>query len=101
MAVAGNAPPRVVRRQVTASPEEFAHGLRCAFPDAVEGGPERFRATYRGTVMEIELARSAPRVIGRLALPVLAVTLRFPSAGVDERAAMLARLDLATHRGGG
>ncbi|MBK6603697.1 MAG: hypothetical protein IPG28_19660 [Betaproteobacteria bacterium] len=101
MAVAGNAPPRVVVRQVTASPEEFAHGLRCAFPEAVEGGPERFRATYRGTVMEIELARSAPRVIGRLALPVLAVTLRFPSAGVDERAAMLARLDLATHRGGG
>lgn len=95
------APPRVVEREMTATPDEFERGLRTAFPDAVEGGPRRFNATYRGTLMELELEPRAPRVIARLALPVLAVTIRFPTAGAAERTAMLAWLDLVTHRGGG
>jgi hypothetical protein len=94
-------PSSVVERQVTASPGEFARGLHTAFPDAVQGGEEHFQATYRGTVMDVELTPQAPRVIGRLSLPVLAVRISFSAASVEERAAMLARLDLATHRGGG
>ena len=101
MAASGRPPSRVIERQVTASPGEYAHGLHMAFPEAVQGGPEHFHATYRGTVMEIELTPRAPRIIGRLSLPVLEVTISFPAASVEERAAMLARLDLATHRGGG
>jgi hypothetical protein len=95
------APSPVFEREVTATREEFLRGLRTAFPGAVAGGPERFRATYRGTVMDVELASLAPRVVGRLALPVLAVRIGFPAAGAEERAAMLAWLDLMTHRGGG
>jgi hypothetical protein len=94
-------PSRVIVRQVTASPGEFGHGLHMAFPGAVQGGPERFRATYRGTIMEVELTPRAPRIIGQLSLPVLDVTIRFPAASVEAHAAMLAQLDLATHRGGG
>lgn len=94
-------PRSVLERLVTASPQEFERGLRTAFPDAVQGGPEWFRATYEGTVMEVELTPRAPRVLGRLALPVLAVRIRFPVAGAGERAAMLARMDRAMHRGGG
>ena len=86
---------------MTASLDEFERGLHTAFPEAVQGGPERFRATYRGTVMEVELNAAAARIIGQLSLPVLAVRISFPAAGAEERAAMLARLDLATHRGGG
>jgi hypothetical protein len=51
--------------------------------------------------MEVEAHPQKSRIIARLALPVLAVTIRFPTAGTDERAATLAWLDLATHRGGG
>jgi hypothetical protein len=51
--------------------------------------------------MEVDVSALPPRAIGRLALPVLAVTLRFPSADAPERAAMLAWLDFAMHRGGG
>jgi hypothetical protein len=94
-------PPRVIEREMTATPEEFERGLRSAFPAAVEGGPQRFRITHRGTVMEVEALPQPPRIIARFALPVLAVTIRFPTAGADERAATLAWLDLATHRGGG
>jgi hypothetical protein len=94
-------PPPVVWREMTATPGEFERGLRAAFPGAVEGGPQRFVARRDGTVMEVELEPKSPRVIARLVLPVLAVTIRFPTAGDDERAAMLAWFDLATHRGGG
>jgi hypothetical protein len=93
--------PRVIAREVTASPGEYRHGLHMAFPGAVQGGPERFQATYRGTIMEVELTPRAPRIIGQLSLPILEVRISFPAAGAEERAAMLARLDLATHRGGG
>ncbi len=95
------APPGIVEREVTATPEEFERGLRLAFPGAVAGGPRRFRATRNGIVMDAEWSPLPPRVIARLTLPVLAVTLRFPTAGAQERAEMLAWLDLVTHRGGG
>jgi hypothetical protein len=101
MPAAAAAPPPVLERQVTASLEEFGRGLCAAFPESVHGGPERFQATYQGTVMDIELTPQAPRVIGRLALPVLAVRISFANARPEERSAMLARLDLAMHRGGG
>lgn len=101
MADTADVPPRVIEREMTATPDEFERGLRSAFPDAVEGGQGRFRASYRGTLMEIESTPQPPRVIAHLALPVLAVSLRFPTAGAAERAAMLAWLDLVTHRGGG
>jgi hypothetical protein len=101
VAASGAAPAAVLERAVTASRDEYERGLRAAFPDAVQGGPERFRATYRGTVMEVQLTPQPPRRIGRLDLPVLAVRISFPAAPAEERVTMLARLDLVTHRGGG
>jgi hypothetical protein len=101
MPASAAAPALVIEREVGATPGEFEHGLRAAFPDAVEGGPHRFSATYRGTSMDVELELRAARVIGNLSLPVLAVRLSFPANSTEEHTAMLARLDLATHRGGG
>jgi|OpeIllAssembly_1097287.scaffolds.fasta_scaffold125832_2 hypothetical protein len=101
MFASGSAPPAIIEREVTASVGEFERGLRLAFPQAIEGGPLHFSVRRHGCVMEVDVSALPPRAIGRLALPVLAVTLRFPSADAPERAAMLAWLDFAMHRGGG
>ncbi len=95
------APPSTVEREVTATPEEFARGLRLAFPGALAGGPRCYRVTRKGIAMDAEWSLRPPRVLAGLTLPVLAVTLRFPTADAQERAEMLAWLDLVTHRGGG
>jgi hypothetical protein len=101
MFASGSAPPAIVEREVGASCAEFERGLRLAFPQAIEGGPRHFRVWRGGCVMEVDVSALPPRRIGELALPVLAVRLRFPSAAPGERAAMLAWLDFAMHRGGG
>lgn len=101
MFASGGAPPPVIEREVTASCGEFERGLRLAFPQAIEGGPHHFRVWRDDCVMEVDVSALPPRAIGGLALPVLAVTLRFPSATAADRAAMLAWLDFAMHRGGG
>jgi hypothetical protein len=97
----GSAPPAIIEREVTASVDEFARGLRLAFPGAIEGGPRHFRVWRNECEMDVDVSPLPPRAIGRLALPVLAVTLGFRSATAPERAAMLAWLDFAMHRGGG
>jgi hypothetical protein len=102
MFASGSAPPAIIEREVTASGAEFERGLRLAFPQAIEGGPRHFRVRRGDCVMEVDVLPLPPRTFGQLALPVLAVTLRFPeAAAVAERVAMLAWLDFAMHRGGG
>ena len=101
MFASGSTPPAIIQREVTASSNEFERRLRLAFPRAIEGGPRHFRVWRDDCVMEVDVSELSPRVIGSLALPALAVTLRFPSATSSERAAMLGWLDLAMHRGGG
>lgn len=101
MFASGSAPPAIIEREVTASVDEFERGLRLAFPGAIEGGPRHFRVWRSDCAMEVDVSPLPPRALGGLALPLLAVTLHFPSAGAPERAAMLAWLDFAMHRGGG
>ncbi len=90
-----------IEREVSATPAEFAHGLRNAFADGLSGGPLEFRAGHGGARMEIRLEPGPDRVIALLRLPTLRAHIRFTAGDADARAALLRRMDLAMQRGGG
>lgn len=97
----GGGPVEVLEREVSASPGEFARGLRTAFPDAVEDGHLRFRCERDGVRLEIALRPGPDLAIAGLRLPRVRVSIRCLGADAAARARVLAHLDLATHRGGG
>ena len=85
------AAPGVIEREMTATLEEFDAACARRFRPPSKAGrrasasPPRYCDDGgRGT------AAAAANLIARLALPVLVVTIRFPTAGADERAATLA-----------
>ncbi len=86
---------------MSASPAEFAHGLRNAFPRGVEGGPLRFQVTHEGVRLEIELVPGPDRVIALLRLPTLTARLHFTAGDPAARVRLLEHMDLAMRRGGG
>lgn len=88
-------------REVSATPAEFAHGLRNAFPEGLSGGPLAFRVEDGQAAMEIELVPGPDRVIALLRLPGLTARIRFLEGDVEARERMLKRMDLAMQRGGG
>lgn len=91
----------VLEREVSASPEEFAHGLRNAFPVGLSGGPLDFRVSDAAAAMEIRLTPGTDRVIAVLRLPTLKARIRFTAGDAAARERMLKRMDLAMQRGGG
>jgi len=93
--------PRILRRDMSASVDEFVRGLRAAFPGSLEGTGNLFRASEGGVTMEIEFSIGPTRRIALLALPTLAVTIRFPRGDAAACTALLAHLDRYLHRGGG
>lgn len=88
-------------REVTATREEFRHGLRQAFPHGVTEQAGRIRVADGATLLEIELTPQAPRLVASLRLPVLRVALHFSAGSPREQRNLLARLDRAMQRGGG
>lgn len=94
-------PGAALEREVGASVAEYVRGLENAFPDGLSGGPLRFRARGVGAAVEITLTPLAPRLIGGLTLPTLAVRIRFTEGDADAQAALLAHMDRAMQRGGG
>ena len=90
-----------LKREVFATPAEFAHGLRNAFPDGLSGGPLDFRVHDRAASMDIQLVPGPERAIALLRLPTLRVRIRFTFGDASARERMLKRMDLAMHRGGG
>ena len=88
-------------REVSATPAEFAHGLRNAFPRGLSGGPLAFRVDDAEATMEIELVPGPDRVIALLRLPSLTARIHFVVGDADARERMLKRMDLAMQRGGG
>lgn len=88
-------------REVSATPAEFAHGLRNAFPEGLSGGPLEFRVEDGPAAMEIQLAPGPDRVIALLRLPTLTARIRFLQSDAGARERMLKRMDLAMQRGGG
>lgn len=93
--------PEELEREVSATPAEFLHGLRNAFPDAIIENAFNFRVVTDAAAMTIQLTPGPNRAIAMLRLPTLKVRIRFTAGAADARAAMLRRMDLAMHRGGG
>jgi hypothetical protein len=91
----------VLIREMTATLPEFRHGLSMAFPVGVSEHEHGFLVTDGETTLEIKLESLPPRIIALLQLPRLKVTLRFTRGDPAQKAALLARMDLAMQRGGG
>ena len=92
--------PTIVR-EVSATPAEYRHGLRLAFPGRVRESAGQLSIEDAGVRLEIGLEVLPPRVIAALHLPVLRATLRFVGGSPANQSALLAHLDRATQRGGG
>lgn len=88
-------------RDVSATPEEYAHGLRNAFPRGLSGGPLEFRVEAGDVCMAISLSPGPDRVIALLRLPTLTARIRFLSGDAEARERLLRHMDLAMQRGGG
>ena len=88
-------------REVSATIQEFRHGLLLAFPQGVAAEGNTLRVIDDQATMEILLTPQAPRIIAALQLPNLQVTIRFTAGSQAAREQMLARMDRAMHRGGG
>jgi hypothetical protein len=93
--------PEVVEREIWTTPEEFRHGLDLAFPGRVTERSGILRVDDGQAAMEVALEILSPRVIALLNLPRMKVSLRMTAGSVEQRAALLAHMDLAMHRGGG
>ncbi|MBU1237962.1 MAG: hypothetical protein KJ634_13695 [Gammaproteobacteria bacterium] len=94
-------PLETIEREVWTTPEEFRHGLELAFPGRVAEHDGVLRVDGGEVAMEIELRSMTPRTIALLNLPRLKVSIRMTAGTLEQRAAMLTRMDLAMHRGGG
>lgn len=94
-------PAAGIVREASATPEEFVRGLALAFPGKVTRQGSYWRVSLDDTMLEIDLAVLPPRVIASLHLPLLRVVMHFISGTPEQRASMLARMDLAMQRGGG
>lgn len=99
------APPAVteLHREMTAHPAEYRRELGLAFPDgmtlAADGAGAR--VVVGDVTLDVSWQVGAPCTIGLLHLPSLRVSLRFSGADCAAHRAVLARMDLAMHRGGG
>lgn len=94
-------PLETIEREVWATPDEFRRGLSLAFPGRLAVRNGVFLATQDEAAMEIALEVLAPRTIALLNMPRMKVRLRMTAGTPEQRKAMLARMDLAMHRGGG
>jgi hypothetical protein len=94
-------PLETIEREVWTTPEEFRHGLGLAFPGRVTERDGILCVDDGQATMEIALEIMTPRVIALLNLPRMKVSLRMTAGSPEQRTAMLARMDLAMHRGGG
>lgn len=88
-------------REVSATPAEYAHALRGAFPRGLSGGPLAFRIAVDDVSLAVDLTPGPPRRIALLSLPTLVVRIRFLSGEASARATTLRHMDLAMQRGGG
>jgi len=94
-------PPETIVREVWATPAEFRHGLEQAFPGRVRECGGLLCVDDGQAAMEIALETLVPRTIALLAMPRLKVSLRLTAGTPVAKKAMLRRMDLAMHRGGG
>ncbi|MCB1915820.1 MAG: hypothetical protein KDG52_08900 [Rhodocyclaceae bacterium] len=88
-------------RDVSATLDELAAWIAKAYPEAEQRGAGDYRITHRDAVLELLATPGPERKIALLRLPTLGIRYRFTAGAADDRAALLERLDLYMHRGGG
>lgn len=94
-------PTSDLQREISATPDEFRHGLLLAFPGNVKGQGNTLHIAASNAAMEIFLTVGPARTIANLRLPTLFVSIRFTAGSAAAQQEMLARMDRAMHRGGG
>lgn len=99
----GTAPtvPAAIVRDVCATGDEFARGLRAAMPGSVDAGPGRFEVANGTAVLAVVVDALPPRRLGVLALPRLRVVVHFVAGSDAACRALLAEMDRAMQRTGG
>jgi hypothetical protein len=90
-----------IEREVWATPAEFRRGLALAFPAGLVERDGLLCVDDGQAAMAIALEVMPPRTIALLHMPRMKVSLRMTAGSAEQRAAMLARMDLAMQRGGG
>lgn len=94
-------PLETIEREVWTNPDEFRRCLDLAFPGRVTTRDGLLCVDDGSAAMEIRLTELTPRTIALLKLPRMKVSLRGTAGSAAQQIAMLARMDLAMHRGGG
>ncbi|MCB1928438.1 MAG: hypothetical protein KDH17_10425 [Rhodocyclaceae bacterium] len=94
-------PATEFERDVSATLDELAAWISKAYPDAERRGVGDHLITRRGAVLELVATPGPERRIALLRLPTLRIRYRFTAGDAEDRAALLSRLDLFMHRGGG
>jgi hypothetical protein len=90
---------QAIDRDISATREEFARGVRAAFPDA-RATPEGWQVEHGGAKADISLSPLSDLVIALLRLPRHRCRIRLDGPGAD-RKELLDRLDRYQQRGGG
>jgi hypothetical protein len=87
-------------REISASPEEFARGIRAGFPDAL-ATKTGWQIRWRSATATIELSALSELVIASLRLPRQRCVIGIDQGDAEDRTALLERLDRYQQRGGG
>lgn len=87
-------------REISATPEEFARGIRAGFPDAITT-KNGWLIHWESASADIELTALPDLVIASLTLPRQQCVITLREEKPKESDALLARLDRYQQRGGG
>ncbi len=88
-------------RDVSATQVELAAWIAKAYPAAVRLGEGRYLIETPTAALRLEALAGPERRIALLRLPTLHIRYEFIRGEAEQRAALLHRLDLFMHRGGG
>jgi hypothetical protein len=94
------APQESLTREITATREEFARGIVAAFADVMVTA-DGWTISWGGARAELCLSPLPDLAIGLIRLPRLLCRIDLIGGAAADRSALLARLDLYQHRGGG
>lgn len=92
---------RTATRQMAIGVEEFIRAVDAAFPGTVVRGGAALTVSDAKASLRIAYSEGAPQRLGALQLPSLLVQISVLAGDAQSAAALLARLDRATQRGGG
>ena len=87
-------------REISATPEEFARGIRAGFPDA-QTTPCGWQIRWQSASARIDLSPLPELVIASLRLPRQCCVITLTEGSAPDRLALMGRLDRYQQRGGG